>query len=74
MQTEEVVPRATSAGIDTGTGTPTEEISHQQTQLQRQHSLQHIESPLESFCTSQMAVKQEPQEDEDREHGRTSSR
>lgn len=74
MQTEEVVPRATSAGIDTGT--PTEEISHQQTQLQHQshqNSLQHLPSPLESFCSTHMAVKQEPQEDEDREQGRTSS-
>ncbi|XP_046489016.1 uncharacterized protein [Neodiprion pinetum] len=73
MQTEEVVPRATSAGIDTGS--PTEEISHQQTQLllQRQHSLpsQRLPSPVESL-TSQMAVKQEPQ-DEEEHQGRTSS-
>ncbi|XP_012260400.2 serine/arginine repetitive matrix protein 1 [Athalia rosae] len=74
MQTEEVVPRATSAGIDTGT--PTEEISHQQTQLQHQlhhqlPQLQHLPSPLESLITH-MAVKQEPQEEEDREQVRTS--
>lgn len=67
MQTEEVVPRATSASI-IDTGTPTEDIAQQQTHLQ------HLQSPVESFG-SQMAVKQEPQEDEEREdQGRASSR
>lgn len=57
MQTEEVVPRAQSTGIDSG---PTDSTT-------LQHHLHHssqIKCPLPPLL--HMAVKQEPQEEEER--------
>ncbi|CAL7944281.1 unnamed protein product [Xylocopa violacea] len=56
MQTEEVVPRAQSTGIDGG---PTDSAP-----LQHLHHSSHIKCPLPSLL--HMAVKQEPQEEEER--------
>ncbi|XP_076182142.1 uncharacterized protein LOC143154153 isoform X2 [Ptiloglossa arizonensis] len=57
MQTEEVVPRAQSTGIDGG---PTDSISLQH----HLHHSSHIKCPLPPLL--HMAVKQEPQEEEER--------
>ncbi|XP_053977328.1 uncharacterized protein LOC128875615 isoform X1 [Hylaeus volcanicus] len=57
MQTEEVVPRAESTGID---GVPTDSTSLQH----HLHHSSHIKCPLPPLL--HMAVKQEPQEEEER--------
>ncbi|XP_076624479.1 uncharacterized protein LOC143343454 isoform X1 [Colletes latitarsis] len=57
MQTEEVVPRAQSTGID---GVPTDSTSLQH----HLHHSSHIKCPLPPLL--HMAVKQEPQEEEER--------
>jgi hypothetical protein len=58
MQTEEVMPHAQSTGLDVSVSERTTPF-HQPLRFS-----QHIQYPLPSF--SSMAVKQEPQEEEDR--------
>ena len=59
MQTEEIVPRAQSTGIDSGpTGIPTGSLQH------HLHHSSQIKCPLPPLL--HMAVKQEPQDEEER--------